>query len=127
MARLIGVPYFVSEASLDEEKADNATYRKAKKMDDDGQSLRQAEIAAVIRMQRQFVGHILRRTSDSKNWLGKPLIELPPATHIIGILTLTEREEGIMQERAEAARARLVNCCHLMACTYLCLQHDLCK
>jgi hypothetical protein len=108
MARLIGIPHFRTEESWSEEREDNASFRKAKKQDDDGHSLRLAQIAAVTRMQRQFSGHILRRTANSTNWKGEPLIRLPPLKHIVGILTLTQRESDMMQERAESARARCV-------------------
>jgi hypothetical protein len=108
MARLIGVRHFLTEASWIEEKDDNSNYRKAKKLDDGGQSLRLAQIEAVTRMQKQFSGHILRRTANSANWKGDPLIKLPPLKHIIGVLNLTERESNIIQERAEGARARCV-------------------
>ena len=106
MARLLGVPHFLTEASWDEEKGDNALFRKARKADDDGKSLRLAQIDAVSRMRRQISGHILRRTAKSNNWKGEPLIDLPPLKHIIGILKLTTRENNIIQERAEDARAR---------------------
>jgi hypothetical protein len=108
MARLIGVPHFLTESSWVEEKEDNASFRKARKQDDDGQALRLAQISAVTRMQQQFSGHILRRTANSLNWKGKPLIKLPPLKHIVGVLALTEKENNVIQERAEGARARCV-------------------
>jgi hypothetical protein len=77
-------------------------------MDDDGQALKKAEITAVRRMQAQFSGRILRRTTDSVNWKGKPLLDLPPHKVIIGILKLTGRELEIIQKRAEDARGRHV-------------------
>ena len=110
MARLVGVPHFLTEASCDEEKDDNSAFRRAKRNDDDGQSLRITQVAAVKRMQKQFLGHILRRTVNSKDWKEEPLVKLPPYKEIIGVLTLTERETIIIQERAEAARARCVEC-----------------
>jgi hypothetical protein len=106
MARLLGVPHFLTDTSWSEEKDDVASFRKAKKLDDDGQSLRLAQIEAVVRLQRQFAGHILRRTATSVNWKGEPLVKLPPLKHIIGVLKLTDRESKIIQERAEGARAR---------------------
>ena len=108
MARMIGVPHFRTDASWQEEKDDNTAFRRAKKLDDDGQSLRLAQLSTVLRMQGQFSGHILRRTATSINWKGDPLIKLPPLKHIPGILILTERERNIIQECAESARARYV-------------------
>jgi hypothetical protein len=108
MARLVGVPHFLTEESWIEEKEDNTLCRKAKKLDDDGQSLKLAQIQTVLRMQQQFHGHIIWRTANSTNWRGEPLIKLPPLIHIVGILSLTERESNIIKEQAETARAGYV-------------------
>ena len=106
MARLIGVRHFLTEASWNEEKDDNTSFRRARKADDDGESLRLAQVQAVLRMQKQLSGHILRRTAHSSDWKGELLIKLPPLKHIVGLLKLTTRENSIIQERAEDARAR---------------------
>jgi hypothetical protein len=106
LARLIGVPHFLTDASVQEEKDDASTIRKAKKLDDDGMALRVAQIEAVRRMQTQFAGHIIRRTTDSKNWKGQTLLDLPPHEDIVGVLTLTDREKRILGERAQAAKER---------------------
>jgi hypothetical protein len=74
-------------------------------MDDDGQSLQIEEILAVRRMQNQFAGHILRRTTDSVDWNGNMLLDLPPHKTISGVLELTQREVEIIQKRAEDARS----------------------
>lgn len=108
MGRLIGVPHFLTEAAIEEEKNDNATARKARKLDDDGLSLRTCQVEAVRRMQKQFCGAVLRRTTDSRNWKGLTLLNLPPHREIMGILTLTERETEIIAERAEVAKERYV-------------------
>jgi TATA-binding protein-associated factor len=108
MGRLIGIPHFLSEASVEEEKDDAAATRRAKKMDDEGQSLKIVEIEAVRRMQKHFLGSILRRTVDSRNWLGSGILDVPPHKTILGVLTLTDREMSIINERAEAAKARYV-------------------
>ena len=94
---------------MQEQKEDMATFRKAKKLDDDGESLKAAEVAAVRRMQKQFSGHILRRTTDSVDWRGENLLQLPPHKEIVGVLELTERETEIIQKRAEDARNRQVS------------------
>lgn len=108
MGRLIGIPHFLSEASVEEEKEDAAAIRRAKKMDDEGESLKIVQIEAVRRMQKHFLGSILRRTADSRNWLGSGILDVPPHKTILGILTLTDREMSIINERAEAAKARYV-------------------
>lgn len=108
MGRLLGIPHFLTDLSVQEHKEDAAAYRKAKKLDDDGHELKRAEIQAVRRMQAQFAGHILRRTTDSVDWKGDNLLNLPRHKEIIGVLTLTDREVGIIQKRAEDARNRQV-------------------
>jgi TATA-binding protein-associated factor len=107
--------------AVQEEKDDNAAFRRAKKLDDDGITLRQAQVDAVRRMQAQFAGHILRRTVDSQNWKGQTLLDLPPHKDILGILQLTEREKDIINARAEDARARLAVSFHFHLHPCLCL------
>ncbi|KAF8869930.1 SNF2 family N-terminal domain-containing protein [Infundibulicybe gibba] len=109
MGRLCGVPHFLTQESVDEEKEDAAAGRRAKKLDDDGLSLRRIQIEAVRRMQMQFCGSILRRTVDSKTPTGQKLVDLPPHKDIIGILRLTQRETEIVAERAEAAKATITS------------------
>lgn len=77
-------------------------------MDDDGMALKQAEIHAVRRMQAEFKGRILRRTTESVDWRGKSLLNLPAHKTIVGVLELTSRELDIIQKRAEDARGRHV-------------------
>jgi hypothetical protein len=110
LGRVLGVTHFLTEDSFVEEKEDLAAVRKARKMNDDGISIRQTQIETVIRMQSQFTGHILRRTAASLDWQGNPLLTLPPHKDIIGILSLTQREIDIIDERAEIAKARSVVC-----------------
>lgn len=105
IGRIIGVPYFLTANSVQELKEDTKTYRKARKLDDNGQSLQIAEVLAVRRMQDQFAGYILRRTTDSVDWKGNRLLDLPPHKTIVGILELTKREVEIIQKRAEDARS----------------------
>jgi hypothetical protein len=42
------------------------------------------------------------------NWKGETLLDIPPYEDIVGILTLTDRESQILQERAEDAKAKCV-------------------
>ncbi|KAF8529096.1 hypothetical protein BU17DRAFT_80270 [Hysterangium stoloniferum] len=79
---------------------------KTKKYDDNGESVRKAQIKAVRKMHRMFVGHILHHVPDSKDWEGKKLLDIPPHKDIIGILTLTECENEILKDCAEMARAK---------------------
>ncbi|KIL57929.1 hypothetical protein M378DRAFT_181480 [Amanita muscaria Koide BX008] len=78
LGRLLGIPHFRSETAVKEEKDDNAAFRHARKLDDDGLESRQAQVEAVRRMQAQFSGHILHRTVDSRNWKGQTLLDLLP-------------------------------------------------
>jgi TATA-binding protein-associated factor len=75
-------------------------------MDDEGELLKIVEIEAVRRMQKHFLGSILRRTTDSRNWLGSGILDVPAHKTILGVLKLTDRETSIINERAEAAKAR---------------------
>jgi hypothetical protein len=109
MARLIQVPHFVTEESYVQETNDRLDIARAKKLDDDGRSVRMIQIAAVRRMQTYFFGSILRRTTDSLDWEGKVLINIPPYVDVIGVLDLTQRETDILHQRQEAVKARLVN------------------
>lgn len=105
MGRLVGVPYFFTDDSVSQEKDDTAAVRRAKKLDDDGESLLVEQVQAVKRLQSHLKGNFLRRTTDSLDNNGKPLLPLPPYKEILGILTLTERETEIIKERAAAAKA----------------------
>ncbi|KAF5347355.1 hypothetical protein D9756_010004 [Leucocoprinus leucothites] len=109
LGRLVGIPYFSTELSHEDDKEDAARLRKAKKLDDDGAALNAERLHTVCRLQDHIRGHLLRRTTASVDCTGKPLLDLPPYQEIIGLLKLTERETDIMADRAEAAKAALVN------------------
>lgn len=104
MGRLVGLPHFSDEVSYIEEKADLAKLRRLKKPDD-VEARRAEQLQIVRRLQGHCKGHFLRRTSQSVNDMGAPLLPLPPYEEIIGVLNLTERETAIMHERSEAAKA----------------------
>jgi TATA-binding protein-associated factor len=111
MGRLIGESFFFTKDALLEEKSDATHLRKAKESngseEGDGPTctqVRQMEIAQ--RLQRQFKGRILRRTADSQDNEGKPLIQLIPYKEVMVIVKLTEREMEIVQEHADDVKAR---------------------
>ncbi|KAK7034787.1 hypothetical protein VNI00_012195 [Paramarasmius palmivorus] len=104
MARLIGIAHFFSDASIDEARKDAAEIRRAKKKNDGGLSQRTENIQIVRRLQSQVKPHMLRRTTDSKTWEGKTLLDLKPHRDIVGVLKLTERELGIIKKHAENAK-----------------------
>ncbi|KAF9442094.1 P-loop containing nucleoside triphosphate hydrolase protein [Macrolepiota fuliginosa MF-IS2] len=111
LERLVGIPHFFDEASYIEEKADASALRKAKKLDDDGETALQTQLGIIRRLRGYCIGHFLRRTTASLNWEGKELLSLPPYEEIIGLINLTERETAIMAERAEAAKATVMTAC----------------
>jgi hypothetical protein len=105
MGRLVGKSHFFTEAAFFQEKDDVASVRRAKKLDDDGESLLAEQVQAVKRLQGHLRGHLLRRTTESLDYEDKPLLPLPPYQEILGVLTLTKRETDIIQNRAAAAKA----------------------
>ncbi|THV02122.1 hypothetical protein K435DRAFT_853107 [Dendrothele bispora CBS 962.96] len=107
LGRILGIPYFLSRQSIEEGKEYDRNVRKARKLDNDGLELHKTQIRAVSQMQAVFSGHFIRRTQDSKNWLGNKLLDLPPYETIVGVINLTEREKQIMQVRAEEAKANV--------------------
>ncbi|KAF5343888.1 hypothetical protein D9756_011620 [Leucocoprinus leucothites] len=108
LARLVGIKHFSTEISYVEEKADASAIRKAKKLDDDNAAVFAENLQIVKRLQGYCTGHLLRRTTASCDSEGKTLIPLPPYKEIFGVLNLTERENQIIEERAEAAKAESV-------------------
>lgn len=105
MGRLVGIPHFFTEDAFSQEKDDAASVRRAKKLDDDGETLLSEQVQAVRRLQTHLKGNFLRRTTDSRDNKGQRLLPLPPYKEILGIISLTEREMSIIQKRAEAAKA----------------------
>lgn len=107
MGRLTGIPYFFTPEAWEEEKQDVRDLRQARKElpeeydplnDDDSDhdlvKLKQVEIAR--RMYGQSEGHVIRRTRNSLDWKGSPLIPLPPLKTEYAYLDLTERELRII-------------------------------
>lgn len=115
MGRLVGLPFFHSEQAYAEEKADIAEIRRAKggapddsfDLGEDDPAM-ECQILISQRMQHQFGNHILRRNTDSLNWMGEKLIPLPPYKEIMIIVKPTQRESEIMQELADRVKERLV-------------------
>jgi len=115
MGRLIGVPYFLSPQAHDNENADAANLRKAKKealeMGDDEPSsdnslVHRTHINASLQMQKQFEGHIIQRTTQNVDWRGKNLLDLPPIKRIKAVVKLTECEMSIINKLAESAKEK---------------------
>ncbi|KAF9441652.1 hypothetical protein P691DRAFT_683240 [Macrolepiota fuliginosa MF-IS2] len=109
VARLVGIPHFFTEETFIEEKSDAARFRRAKKLDDDGESALAEQVQIVKRLQDHCEGHFLRRTARSHDVDGQVLLELPPYIEIVGTLVLTERETSIMKERSEFAKATVLS------------------
>lgn len=100
----MGIPHFFDEASHIEGKEDAAKLRKAKAREDVDYVLAE-QLQIVRRLQGYCTGHFLRRTTASRDWMGRELITLPPYEEIIGVVNLTAREVAIIEERSEAAKA----------------------
>ena len=113
MGRLVHVPFFLTERSIDEEKQDMASIRRTRSSlpsgydplnDDDDDPIKMCYTTIARRMQDQFQGRILRRTVNSVDWEGKPLIKLEPYKTIMVKLTLEDREMEILDHLAAKVR-----------------------
>lgn len=93
MGRLIGIPHFFTAEAYEEEKQDIRDIRQTA-FDPESMKLLQVQIAQ--RMNETCKGHIIRRTANSLDWKGDPLIALPPCHIIEAYLDLTEREADII-------------------------------
>ena len=119
MGRLTGIPHFFTHEAWNEEKEDTRELRQARKElpenydplhDDDSErdlvKLKQVEIAR--RMHAKSEGHVIRRTRESLDYKGVPLIPLPPLTTEYVYLNLTERELAIITEHGSSLREKYV-------------------
>ena len=115
MGRLIGLSFFFTHEAWNEEKEDARELRGARRelldsldpqQDDDPEcdiiKLKQVEIAR--RMNKQSTGHVICRARDSLDYMGIPLIPLPPLTTEYVYLDLTTRELGIITEHGSSLR-----------------------
>jgi hypothetical protein len=117
MGRLVGIEFFFSQEAFDEEKADTAALRRAKtalgdeydpleQTDDD--PIQKLQSLSALRMQGQFEQRILRRSIESKNWLGEQLISLPALHEHTVLLTLQPFEREIHSQLSEKLREEYV-------------------
>jgi hypothetical protein len=115
MGRLVGIPHFLSDRAYQEERVDKCQIRKAKKAIEEGDSmegspekdeLRRLQLSIALRMAEQFQDYLLRRTPNSKDWEGKPLLDLPPYKTVLGVVELTDREMDIILRLAETAKEK---------------------
>jgi hypothetical protein len=114
MGRLVGVEFFFSQQALDEEKADMKGLRRAKAslgedddplVEQDGDDpIRDAQAAIALRIQGQFEQRILRRTTESKDWSGEQLLQLPKLHEHIVLLSLQPFERELHLQLAERMR-----------------------
>jgi hypothetical protein len=116
IGRLVGIPYFSSERALDEEKADMAELRRVRadgydplNVNGDEDTIRDCQVTIALRMQGQFERRILRRTIESRNWEGKPLIDLPACYEHTVLLSLQPSEREIHDVLVEQMRERCVS------------------
>ncbi|KJA17089.1 hypothetical protein HYPSUDRAFT_206460 [Hypholoma sublateritium FD-334 SS-4] len=117
MGRLTGIPHFFTHEAWNEEKEDARELRLARKelpdgydplKDDDSErdvvKLKQVEIAR--RMYANSEGHVIRRTRNSLDYKGVPLIPLPLLTTEYVYLDLTERELGIITDHGSSLQEK---------------------
>jgi TATA-binding protein-associated factor len=78
MGRLANIHHFLGQAFADEIANDAAELRRAKQ--DDPSSMRALQVQASRRMQLQFAGALIRRSVESKDFNGDPLLDLPEKT-----------------------------------------------
>jgi len=117
MARLVGIPHFLTSKALDEEKTDMAELRKVKasleddyEIDEDGMDpVRETQGVIALRIQGQFERRILRRTANSADWEGERLIDLPPCHVHTVILKLQPFERRIHDQLTEVMRQEYVS------------------
>ena len=109
MGRMVGIKFFFSQNALDEEKADIAEIRRAKAEDcdpldveeNDGDPIQETQAAIALRIQGQFGQRVLRRTIESKTWMGEKLVSLPKLHEHTVILSLQQFELEIHSEITE--------------------------
>ena len=110
MARLVGIPYFFTEQALAEEKVDMASIRRAKTTlsdgtpDDQAHKLCCAQIS--VRMHKQFDNRNICRSASSKDWQGKPLLELKAPEIITLKLPLLDWEQKIVDNLCQQVAER---------------------
>lgn len=117
MGRLTGIHHFLSEEAYEEEKEDLRSLRRARSElpkdynpleENDQDPIKLCQVIIAQRMQRQFEGHILRRTTESKNWMGEALVPLPPCDTVYANLDLTPRELRVITLNGQALKERYV-------------------
>ncbi|KAF8153559.1 hypothetical protein BJ912DRAFT_868663 [Pholiota molesta] len=113
MGRLTGIPHFLSDDAWEEEKEDTRSLRRAREgkepsadndEENDQDQVKLCQIAIAERMNRQSKGHVLRRTLNSLNWEGHPLVPLPPCETIHAYLDLTPRELKIITANGQSLK-----------------------
>jgi SNF2 family DNA or RNA helicase len=67
------------------------------------------QIRIVARLHKDFKGHMLRRTTNTKNSDGQVLLDIPPLNRIEVYLKLAPHEADIMAYLAENAKEKYVH------------------
>ncbi|KAG6828129.1 hypothetical protein H0H87_002811 [Tephrocybe sp. NHM501043] len=83
--------FFTVEAEEDEQSNKNAL-KRAKNVDDNGDTLHQEQNCAVRQLQIYRKCSFLQQTTKSLDWEGNVLVPLPDYEEILGIIKLTETE-----------------------------------
>ncbi|KAF8889787.1 P-loop containing nucleoside triphosphate hydrolase protein [Infundibulicybe gibba] len=116
IGRIIGVPDFLDDQSFEDEKNDMRAQRRAKQnvtavkdepeeeQEEAANALRLTHLSAIARMHKTFANHMIRRTTNSKDHMGRPLVTLPPCVDIHAVLKLTDREMNIILDLDQNAK-----------------------
>ena len=105
MGRLVGVDYFFEPVCLSTDQNDATELRRLRREENE-EEYREKQLANAARIQSQFEGRVIRRTLKSVDWMGRPLLDIPPYEAHMVYLDLTEREKTIIQTLTESVGDR---------------------
>lgn len=117
MGRLVGIPHFMSTQAWHEQLSDTNNLRRARQDREDSAEaippdqdpVRSLQVTISERMQSKFEGRVIRRTAQSLDADGTPLITLPPLSIIHGVLKLSQRELEILESITLESLSEYVN------------------
>ncbi|KAL0575320.1 hypothetical protein V5O48_006649 [Marasmius crinis-equi] len=103
LSRIVGAQKFFDPSMASIVKADQAELQKARR-EEDPDYLKALQIKTTRRYQGLLLPNMLRRTTKTLRWDGKPLLHLPPYKPITLYVELTEREYDIIDPLLEEAK-----------------------
>jgi TATA-binding protein-associated factor len=113
MARILGIPAFLTEQSVEDDADLDRQIRRAKA---DSAASQVENEAHVLELQKRAINamhdlwedRLIRRTIHSKNEKGEVIIDLPPYKDIVGLLKLQDWEREIIEDIAVRAGSKYV-------------------